>query len=231
MRDTLLFAYLPYAALALLALAAIGRALGAPRPAGPEAPRTGRAWRYGIGLVLAGHLAGFLWPGAAAALRRMPGGAVVLVEAAAFGAGVLALAGLAAFVGSAFPPRRPGAAESDSLASTLLWTFLAVAVVSGLAMALLYRWGSSWQTVTVVPYLRSLFRLRPEVPLVAETPPLVRLHVLAGLAAGVALPFTLWGAVPGRFASRLGWLRWLRIPRGRRSRRPVPPVQPSTTPL
>lgn len=228
MRDTLLFAYLPYAALALLALAAAGRALGAPRPVAPEMPRTGRAWRYGLGLILAGHLAGFLWPGAAAALRRMPGGAVVLVEAAAFGAGVLALAGLAAFVGSAFPPRRPGAAESDSLASTLLWTFLAVAVVSGLAMALLYRWGSSWQTVTIVPYLRSLFRLHPEVPLVAETPPLVRLHVLAGLAAGAALPFPRWGAVPGRLASRL---RWLRIPRGRRSSRTAPPVQPSTTPL
>jgi len=222
MRDTLLFAYLPYAAVALLALATVGRALAPPRPSGAAARRTGLAWRCGIGLVLAGHLAGFLLPGAAAALRRMPGGAVVLVEAAAFGAGVLALAGLAAFAGSAFAPRLSGPAESDSLASTLLWTFLAAAVVSGLAMALVYRWGSSWLTVTIVPYLRSLLRLRPEVQLVAETPALVRLHVLAGIAAGAVLPFTRWGAIPGRLASRL---------RGRRSLRPAPPVQPSTTPL
>lgn len=228
MRDTLLFAYLPYAALALLALVTAGRALAAPRPADDTVPRTGRAWRYGIGLVLAGHLAGFLLPGVAASLRRMPGGAVVVVEAAAFGAGVLALAGLLGFVSSAFAIRRSGATESDSLASTLLWMFLAAAVVSGLAMALVYRWGSAWQTVTIVPYLRSLVRVRPEVRLVAETPPLVRFHVLAGIAAGAALPFTRWGAIPGRLASRL---RWLRALWDRRSPRTAPPAQTSTTPL
>jgi nitrate reductase gamma subunit len=216
MRDTLLFGYLPYVTLALLVLAPLCHAL-VPSPAiRPPARRTGLAWRYGIGLVLAGHLAGFLLPGQAAALRRMPGGAVVVVEAAAFGAGVLALAGLVAFVGAAFAPGRPGRAEPGSLADTLFWTLLAIAVISGLAMALVYRWGSSWLTVTIVPYLRSLLRLQPEVQLVAEMPPLVRLHVLAGIAAGAVLPFTRWGAIPGRLASRLRGRPW-RVPR------PAPP--------
>jgi nitrate reductase gamma subunit len=220
MRDTLLFAYLPYAVVALLAVATAGRALLPRRPSGAPAPRTGPAWRYGASLVVVAHLASFLLPGAAASLRHLPGGAVVVVEAAAFGAGVLALVGLAAFVGSALAPQGSGGVESDSLASTLLWAFLAAAIVSGLAVALLYRWGSSWLSVTIVPYLRSLLELRPEVQLVAETPPLVRLHVLAGLAAGAVLPFTRWGAIP-QLAFRLRRLR------GRRPR----PAQPSTPPL
>ncbi len=203
MLDTLLFAVLPYVALSLLVLVPVARSIATPveRGAEPAGRRIPWAWRYGLGLVLAGHVVGFLLPRQLVALDRLPGG-VLGVEAAAIGAGLLALVGIVVFARGAFAPSA-GGMEAGSLADTLLWTFVAVAVVSGLAMSLVYRWGSSWFTVTIVPYLQSLLRLRPEVALVAEMPSLVRLHTLAGIATTVVLPFTRWGAGAARSLSRL----------------------------
>jgi nitrate reductase gamma subunit len=215
--DTLLFAVLPYVALSLLVLVPVVRGFVAPRERGTAPASAARgtswAWRYGLGLLLAGHVGGFL-----VALDRLPGG-VIGVEAAALGAGLLALAGLGAFVRNTFASFGAGVTVADSLADTLLWTFVAIAVASGLAMSLVYRWGSSWFTVTLAPYLRSLVQLRPEVALVAEMPPLVRLHALAGIAAVAVLPFTRWGASPARRLTRL-WAHPRRAPR---------PLGPSTT--
>jgi hypothetical protein len=44
--------------------------------------------------------------------------------------------------------------------------------------------------MSLLPWFRSLLILRPDVSLVVELPPLVKLHVLAGIAAAAALPFS-----------------------------------------
>jgi len=208
MRAIILFSALPYAALFFLLLVPIVRSFGVPHDpldplAAAQAPgwRAPWAWRYGLGIVLAGHLLGFLLPRQLMALERLPAG-VLAVEATALATGVLALAGLATCLRAALSAGRGGAAPG-SFADTLLWTLLALAVVSGLATGLVYRWGTSWVGVTIVPYLRSLLRLRPEVALVAEMPSLVRLHVLAGIGAAAVLPFSRWGTALARLLAGL----------------------------
>ncbi|HEY0781166.1 MAG TPA: respiratory nitrate reductase subunit gamma [Thermoanaerobaculia bacterium] len=197
MGDELLFAIFPYTAAALLVLGTatrVGLRLRGDReaPAGEPAFRSlyagSRAWRYGLLVLLAGHLFAFALPPALIWWDLAPARLVVL-EAAGFLAGLAALVGLVGLV------RRRFAAVGTlglgaALADGLLLTFAAVAIVSGLIMALAVRWGSSWYAVTIVPYLRSLLTLRPDVTWVAATPPVVRLHVLSGVALLAVLPFT-----------------------------------------
>ena len=45
-------------------------------------------------------------------------------------------------------------------------------------MATALRWGSAWYTQAVVPYLRSLFLLQPDVQTMAALPLAARLHVI-----------------------------------------------------
>jgi nitrate reductase gamma subunit len=62
-------------------------------------------------------------------------------------------------------------------------------MVSGVAIALVYRWASSWSVVTLTPYVLSLPSAHPRVDLVASTPFLVRLHVLGAFASIALMPF------------------------------------------
>jgi nitrate reductase gamma subunit len=219
MRDFLLFGLAPYVAMALPAGVLVWRSLSpSARRAWPEVCRQsagfyrgGAVWRMGLGLILLGHAVAFLlprplmlWDRSPARLALLEGGALVL--------GLLSLAWLASVL------RRPageGAAPlRQASADLLLLALAAVASVSGLAAAVLYRWGSQWYTLSLLPWFRSLVALRPDVSLVAPLPPLVRLHVLAGIAAVALLPFTRafyalsWPAV--RLGAWLGELRPVR---------------------
>jgi nitrate reductase gamma subunit len=188
-RDLLLYGLFPYLAVALLTGGTAWRVLAAGRREGVAAARAGSAplyhgsaaWRWGIGLVLTGHAAAFLvprwlllWNGAP--VRR------VLLEATGFTLGAMALTGLLLLIREA-RGRWP-------LADLLLVLLLATSLGSGLASAALYRWGSSWYALSLLPWFESLLRLAPDVSLAAGLPPAVRLHVLSGLAAAALLPFT-----------------------------------------
>jgi nitrate reductase gamma subunit len=230
MHDPLLFAWLPYLAVALLlfippwrCLALLDRAR-APRPArgdaaggraaGPagEASRVetyaadaasairsswrgGKAWRIGLVVLAGGHLLAIALPAQVVLWDRVTA-RLLLLEAAGLTGGLLALAGLAGLLRGRLRPAAEGEAAPPaggfgrSLADTLLLTLLALVMVSGVAVALIYRWGSSWSAVALTPYLRSLVELRPDLSALAGLPSLVRLHVLAGIASLAVVPFT-----------------------------------------
>jgi nitrate reductase gamma subunit len=65
-----------------------------------------------------------------------------------------------------------------------------MALVSGLVVAILYRWGSSWSAGTLAPYMASLGRGAPATHLIEGMPFLVRLHVLSWFAIIALVPFT-----------------------------------------
>lgn len=200
MEETLLYVVLPYAALVawiVVPLCRLARpAVGAPARL-PEARRP-LPWslRYGLALLLAGHLLALILPRQVALVGRQPWGLLAL-EGSAFAVGGLALVGFVGMLAAYGQGSRPA-----PLAETLLGTLVAIALLAGLAGALIYRWSSAWYTATVVPYVDSLLRLRPDPSLIAELPPLVRLHVLSGIAAIATSPFTRWGRLPGRLAPR-----------------------------
>ena len=78
---------------------------------------------------------------------------------------------------------RPPRSAFDVVVGTLM----AVAVVTGIGVAVRYRWASSWSVVTLSPYLLSLVQFKPSVILIARMPFLVRLHVVCACAiVGIA---------------------------------------------
>jgi nitrate reductase gamma subunit len=196
MRDILLFSLAPYAAAALLVCVPAVRCFSsaARRSALVAASRTGAplypgalVWRWGLGLLLCGHVVAFLVPRPLLLWNRSFARLLVL-EGAGLAFGVAALAGLLLLLAwRARPGQKAGA---GGLVDSLLLALLAVAIGSGLAAALLYRWGSSWYAIALLPYFRSLVALHPAVALVAPLPPLVKLHLLAGVAAAAVLPFS-----------------------------------------
>ncbi|MFL6233174.1 MAG: respiratory nitrate reductase subunit gamma [Thermoanaerobaculia bacterium] len=188
-RDLFLYGLFPYLAVALLAGGTAWRLIAAGRRGGVQAARERSAplyhgsvaWRWGLALALLGHAGAFLTPRWLLLWDRMPLRRILL-EATGFTLGAMALTGLLLLIWET-RGRRP-------LADFLLVLLLATSLVSGLLSAALYRWGSSWYAVSLLPWFQSLAGLSPDVSLVAGLPWPVRLHVLSGLAAAAVLPFT-----------------------------------------
>lgn len=203
MRNDLLFGLLPYVAAALLVTVPLLRIASpeARRRTLPAALRDMRdryfgslAWRLGIGLVLVAHLLGLTLPNQRVLGRLLPGGPMSL-QSGAFGLALLALAGWASLVRERFHPARrlPPPTRLGSAVDTLFLNLLVLGIGSGMVMTFAYHLGSAWYAVTLAPYLHSLVDLRPDVALVANLPPVVKLHLLSTTALVAVLPFTALG--------------------------------------
>jgi nitrate reductase gamma subunit len=201
MRDFLLFGVSPYLAAVLLVCVPAWRCLvspGARAALKADAPSAGHhpaLWRWSLGLVLSGHAVAFLLPRPLMLWNLVPARLLVL-EAGGFVLGLAALLGILRQIREGW--------HRGSAADVLLLTLVTVSIGAGLAAAALYRWGSDWYALSLLPWFQSLVVLRPDVGLVTALPPLVKLHVLAGIAAAAVLPFS--GAVFGlvRPVARLG---------------------------
>ncbi len=144
-------------------------------------------WHYGILAILLGHLLGFLWPVEVRRIISTPLG-LYIVEAGAFVCGTLALIGLINLL-----VRRVVSARIRSVTTfmdALILLLLFVQVVLGVSIALFYRWGTAWYTVTAVPYLRSLFLLRPDLTLIQPLPSIVKFHILNFYLMTALFPFS-----------------------------------------
>jgi nitrate reductase gamma subunit len=206
MRTAILFVLYPYVASALfvaglaLRVAFARKAMDATRAAAREAWALlggSRMWRAAIlgcaGFVLAGHLVALLLPqliGAwnAVALRRY------VLEAAGVLLGLALLAAWGRVMWKHFVHASGSKASELVESACLSLTF--VALVSGILVAVGYRWGSSWAGTTLGPYLTSLLVGAPVTGLVERMPFLVQLHVLSLFAVAAALPFTRFALVP-----------------------------------
>ncbi len=204
MLDFLLFGLAPYLAAMLLVFVPAWRCLASPArraallAASPEEPSGAPSlWRFSLGLVLLGHVAAFLLPQPLILWNRMPA-RLLMLEASGFVLGFAAFAGIV--------QRFREGWSRGSAADLLLLTLATVSIGSGLAAAALYRWGSDWYALSLLPWFRSLVALRPDAGLVMALPPLVKLHVLSGLAATMVLPWsdTIFKLL--RPVVRLGWL-------------------------
>jgi respiratory nitrate reductase gamma subunit len=190
--DHLLFAVLPYVAVvAFLVLVAVRRFR--PPPSGTPPQPTPRHYGerflfgYGILVILGGHVLAFLIPEQVLlwnndALRRYVLEVSALVFALMTLAGLLLTAARCLFSAEA----RRGVGPSD----WLLYALLLLQVVSGIYVALFYPWGSSWYATLVVPYLRSLVRLEPDLSAIGALPHAFTLHLVTACVLVMFLPFT-----------------------------------------
>jgi len=145
------------------------------------------AFHYGILVVLAGHLIGFLFPSRMMAFNIVPTRLFIL-ETTSLAFALLTLVGLVLLVVRRLTNPRVRAVTSRW--DVALLALLLLQVASGIYMAIFYRWGSAWYVHTAVPYLVSLLRLDPRPELVAGLPPLVRLHIVNAFVLIAVIPFT-----------------------------------------
>ena len=132
-------------------------------------------WHIGVLGVLAGHVIGFLFPGSILAFNSVPV-RLYLLEITALLFGLMCLIGLVNLI-----IRRHVSARIRAVTSVMdivVLVLLLIQVVLGVYTAIFYRWGSSWYAASVVPYLRSLFTLQPDVAMIAPLPLTIKLHFL-----------------------------------------------------
>ncbi len=194
--DLVLFAVLPYVALATFFLVTIQRyrtqrftysSLSSQFLENREHFWGLVPFHYGILVVLAGHVVAFLVPRHILVWNGHPLRLYIL-EITALIFGLLTLVGLvAAIVRRIVNPKiRLVTTTSD----WVLYALLLFQVFSGVYVAVAYPWGSSWFASSAAPYLWSLVLLKPDVSYIMDLPLMVRLHIVnASLLIGF-FPFT-----------------------------------------
>lgn len=144
---------------------------------------------FHIGMLVCflGHLSAFLIPDTILAWNSDPVRLIVL-EVTGFTFGLSLLVGLVALLYRRLTDLRVLAVTSRmDIAIELL---LLAQVVLGCWVALGYRWGSSWFSVDLAPYLWSLVRLSPEPAAVFALPWVIKLHIAGAYVILFMIPFT-----------------------------------------
>lgn len=144
-------------------------------------------FHYGIIAVLLGHLLAFLVPSSILAWNANPL-RLLLLELTGF-----ALAGLAAYgLGNMIVRRLTNlrVQQVTTPADWALYAVLAVQIITGMTIALFYRWGSSWFAAVMTPYLWSIFTFQPDATAVYGMPLIVKLHIANAWLFILVFPFT-----------------------------------------
>lgn len=196
MVDTFLFAVFPYVAIVLLIVVSIlryrrhGFTFSSLSSQFLETRRLfwgSVPFHLGILGVLFGHLIGLLIPRQVQLWNAVPLRLYVL-ETTALVFGLMALVGLAALIVRRFREKR--LLVVHTWADKVLYLILATSVVTGLWIAIGYRWGSAWYTQVATPYLRSIFLFQPDIEGIAALPLVVKIHVLSAWSLVAIFSFT-----------------------------------------
>jgi nitrate reductase gamma subunit len=196
MIDTFLFVGLPYIAIAVCIVVTVYRlkvqsfsqsALSSQFLERKHLLWGSVPWHIGIGLIILFHLLAFFFPRLWASLMASP---TVLhaTEAAGFGLGILAIVGLATLA-----VRRVTSSRLQSVTSKMdliILLLLFFQVLLGLVTAAHYKWGASWATATVVPYVWSLLTLQPDASYVVGMKPVIQWHIILAWLIILLIPFS-----------------------------------------
>lgn len=202
MKTDFLFAIFPYIAFGLLAAGTAVRYLLlrkqpeviSAETADAKAVFAGtRLWQISLVFLLAGHAIALLMPRALLQWNTSST-RLYLLEGAAFVIGCAALAGWLIVLWRNL--QRHGGSTLTELSDMVLLALVFLGIFSGLLMAVLYRWGSTWGAITLSPYFISVLKGRPAARLISQMPFVVRLHIFSLLAAMAVLPATRLGTVP-----------------------------------
>jgi nitrate reductase gamma subunit len=144
-------------------------------------------FHYGILAVLGGHILAFLLP---AQILRWNSNPLRLyaLETTGLMLGFLTVIGLAASIIRRLTVRK--VERVTSVGDWIVYAMLLFQVVTGVAIALVYPWGSSWFATTASPYFWSIVKLKPQVDLIAPMPWLVKFHIINAYLVIGFFPFT-----------------------------------------
>jgi nitrate reductase gamma subunit len=194
--DLLLFAVLPYVAGVVCVVATVERyrrhAFSCTSHSSQFLENRLHFWAIvpfhaGILVIALGHVAAFLIPRGVLAWNADPLRLLVL-EATAFAAGVLALAGFAAVIVRRL--KVPAVRRTTGAFDWIVYALLVATLATGVWIAVRQTWGSSWFAAAAAPYLWSLVLLQPDVTLAAAMPLAAQLHLTGAFVLLALFPFS-----------------------------------------
>ena len=144
-------------------------------------------FHYGNITVLGGHLFAILLPNAILGWNSSPIRLMIL-EVTGLAFAILTLSGVINLIIRRFC--NPKAMRVTNLGDWVIYGCLVFQVITGMLIAVLYGWGSSWFATSVSPWLWSLIKLSPQVEFVAPLPLLIQLHAINAFLILFVFPFT-----------------------------------------
>lgn len=144
-------------------------------------------FHFGILVVFTGHLTAFLIPRAVLAWNGDPVRLIIL-QVTAFAFGLSVLVGLGGLLYRRLTNARVRMVTNNM--DVALELLLLAQVIFGLWIAVGYRWGSSWFSSDLSPYLWSLFLGNPDIAAVSAMPVPIKLHIVGAWLILMIFPFT-----------------------------------------
>jgi nitrate reductase gamma subunit len=139
----------------------------------------------GILVILIGHFVGFLFP---SLFTSAGGGGIVTLETITLAFGISAIAGLIFLMLRRFTNDRVKAVTTKM--DVFIEFVLLAQFALGIWIAVTLGWGSQWYAAVMVPYLRSIIALNPDISAVSAMPIAVQLHVVGASLFIFLIPFS-----------------------------------------
>ena len=130
-------------------------------------------FHIGILVILIGHFIGFLFP---SLFTGIGGSSIVTFEVLALVFGIMATVGLLLLMIRRFTNDRIKAVTTKM--DVFIELVLLVQFGLGIWIAISYGWGSQWYASVMVPYLKSIWMLDPDISAVIAMPAAVQLHIV-----------------------------------------------------
>ncbi len=144
-------------------------------------------FHWGLVFLFFGHLIAFLFPRAVMIWNGMPVRLLIL-ELSAFAFALLTLSGLLMLIIRRISTPRLWFVTNKM--DLFVYLILLVQIISGIWIAVEFRWGSSWFASVLTPYLRSIFVFNPDVAAVSVMPFMVKVHIISAFILIGMIPFT-----------------------------------------
>ena len=144
-------------------------------------------FHWSILILFLGHLTMFLLPDGVLLWNSNPT-RLITHEIIAFTFGMVAFVGLLALIIRRLTNERLRVVTSRM--DLVIELLLLGQIVLGCAIALGYRWGSSWFAADLSPYLWSIVKLNPEIGAVSALPLAIKLHIVGAFTIIFLVPFS-----------------------------------------
>lgn len=112
----------------------------------------------------------------------------MIIEITAFAFGIITLTGLLILIIRRIRVTRLHTVTSKM--DLLVYLIIVIQVVTGLTVAYFHRWGTSWYASSLVPYLRSLITLSPDISVITTMPLFIKIHTISAFVFIGLIPFT-----------------------------------------
>jgi len=146
-----------------------------------------RLFHSGIVILLLGHLIGLIIPRGVTLFTNHPL-RLMVIEVTAFAFALMAFVGVILLLYRRLTDRRVRIVTKKT--DFLVYGVLLLQIITGIWVAYFHRWGISWYTTVLAPYIHSFFTFSPNVTAFAALPVMIKIHALLGFVFIAIIPFT-----------------------------------------